>query len=49
MFLGHSIILHSLEEIIILESFGIDKALFKILKLDLCANYHNILGHTIVL
>ena len=35
--------------IIISESFGFDKVLFKILKLDLFANFYNFLGHTIVL
>ena len=42
MFLGHSIISHSLGKIIILKSFGIDKALFKIMKLDIFVNFHNV-------
>ena len=35
-------------EIIISEIFGMNKALFKILKLDLFVNIYNVLGHTTV-
>ena len=48
-FWGHYIISQSLGKVIISESLGLTKNYLEILKLDLFAKFHNVLGRSTVL